>query len=355
MIKINKNMKKTTWFERAIFLSWYCARGDCKFCYMSTQKKLIKNPKRARRSYESILAEVFLCKKLGWKIEFLSGGYESFSRQELLFLIKNVYNIYKEKLWLNIGVLNKEELELFKPYIVGVCGAVECINPKIHDYICPSKPINEVENMFKICDELKLKKAITIILGVGETLNDIELLKKFIKLLNSKNSKGFENQRFSKPRKSTISVGLEKSKTFQNKNRIDKITFYRLKPQKGTIFENKKPIKKDYYVRWIKEIRNEFPKIKITVGSWLPYLDEISLLLNAGADSITKFPSIKLFNSKYAKKIEAEAKKANRKFIGTLTKMPKINLNEIDKLKIKNELKDKVKIKLKEYLKKMKK
>ena len=79
-------MEKTTWFERAIFLSWYCAKGDCKFCYMSTQKKLIKDPKKARRSFESILAEVFLCKKLGWKIEFLSGGYESFSRQELLFL-----------------------------------------------------------------------------------------------------------------------------------------------------------------------------------------------------------------------------------------------------------------------------
>lgn len=313
-------MKKTTWFERAVFLSWYCAKGDCKFCYMSTQKNLIKEPKKARRSFESILAEVFLCKKLGWKIEFISGGYESFSQEELSSLIKNIHEIYKEKLWLNIGVLNKEELEKYKKYIEGVCGAVECINQNVHDKICPSKPIREIESMFKICDELKLKKAITIILGIGETEKDIPLLKNFIK-----------------------------------KNKIDKITFYRLKHQKGTVFENKKPIKKEYYSKWVKEIRKGFPKIKITAGSWLTHLDEIHLLLNAGADAITKFPSIKLFNSKYAKKIEEEAKKANREFIGTLTKMPKININEINKLKINNQLKNRTKIKLKNYIKKIKK
>ncbi len=313
-------MDKKTWFERAIFLSWYCAKGDCKFCYMSTQKNLIKNPKKARRSFESILAEVFLCKKLGWKIEFLSGGYESFSKEELLFLIKNIYETYREKLWLNIGVLSKEELKKYKKYIVGVCGAVECVNPKIHSRVCPSKPIKEIENMFKICDELRLKKAMTIILGIGESLKDIQLLKKFIK-----------------------------------KNKIDKITFYRLKPQRGTVFENKNPIKKEYYVEWVKETRKEFPKLKITIGSWLDNLDEIHLLLNAGADAITKFPSIKLFNSKYAKRIEKEAKKAKRNFVGSLTKMAKINLNEIDGLKINKELKNKIKDKLISYINKMKK
>ncbi|MBL7054373.1 radical SAM protein [Candidatus Woesearchaeota archaeon] len=329
--------KKTTWFERAIFLSWYCAKGDCKFCYMSTQKNLIKDPKNARRSFESILAEAFLCKKFGWKIEFLSGGYESFSKKDMLFLIKHIYNICKERLWLNMGVLNKEELKLFKPYIQGVCGAVECVNPKVHKEICPSKPIKEIEKMFKACDELKLKKAITIILGIGEKEKDIPLLKKFIK-----------------------------------KNKVDKITFYRLKPQKNTIFENKKTITKEYYVKWVKEIRKEFPKIKITIGSWLNNLDEIHLLLNAGADAVTKFPSIKLFNSKYAKKIEKEAKKAGRKFKGTLTEMKKINIDEIDEFKIKRarknetffvpqkssismKLKKKIKIKLREYIKKMEK
>jgi len=310
---------KTTQFERAIFLSWYCAKGDCKFCYMSTQKNLIKSPKKARRSFASILAEAIICKKLGWKIEFLSGGYESFTKKELLFLIKNIYKIYGEKLWLNIGVLSKEDLKLFKPYIKGVCGAIETINPKLHDYICPSKPIRPIEKMFKSCDELNLQKGMTIIIGVGETIKDFQLLKKFIK-----------------------------------KHKIEKITFYRLKPQKNTIFYGKKMPSSEYYLEWVKKIRQEFPKLHITVGSWLTHLDEISLLLKGGANTITKFPSIKLFNSKFAKKIENEAKKSNIKFIGTLTKLPKINVeNAVSKLNINEKLKKNIKIKLKSYLSKM--
>lgn len=309
-------MKKTQ-FERAIFLSWYCAKGDCKFCYMSTQKRLIKDPKKARRSFASILAEVIICKKLGWKIEFLSGGYESFSNQELLFLIKNIYKIYG-KVWLNIGVLGKKELKLFKPYIKGVCGAVETINPKLHKEMCPSKPIKPIERMFKACDELKLDKAMTFIIGLGETIKDFDLLKDFLK-----------------------------------KKKIKKITFYRLKPQKNTIFYGKKMPSSEYYVEWVKRTREEFPKLHITVGSWLTHLDEISLLLKAGANTITKFPSIKLFNSKFAKKIEAESKKAGRKFIGSLTKMPKINIAEVDKLDLDEKLKKEVKVKLKSYLKRM--
>jgi biotin synthase-like enzyme len=300
---------KTTHFERAIFLSWYCAKGDCKFCYMSTQKSLIKDPRKARRSAASILAEALLCKKLGWKIEFLSGGYESYTRQELLFLIKNIKKIYGKRLWLNIGVLNEKDLSLFKPYIEGVCGAVECINPKIHDKVCPSKPIKEIESMFKVCNKLGLKKAMTLILGLGETLNDFPPLKKFIE-----------------------------------KNKINKITFYRLKPQKNTAFEKAKPITKEYYAEWVKLTRKNFPKIQIVVGSWLTHLDEISLLLNSGADAITKFPSIRLFNSRYAKKIEQEAKKAKRKFIGTLTKLPRMSYAGLDK---------EIKEKLDNYISKM--
>ena len=197
----------------------------------------------------------------------------------------------------------------------GICGAVECINPKLRNKLCPSKPLKEIESMFRLCTKLKLKKAMTIILGLGETINDFKSLKEFIK-----------------------------------KHNIDKITFYRLKPQKNTIFEKINPITADYYVNWIRKTRKAFPKMHITVGSWLTHLDEIHNLLNAGADSITKFPSIKLFNSKYAKKIEKEAKKANRKFTGTLTKKPNININN---LKINGNLKNRIKIKLNNYLKKM--
>ena len=179
--------------------------------------------------------------------------------------------------------------------------------------------MDEIIEMFKICDELSLKKTITIIIGLGETIDDFENLKKLIKT-----------------------------------HKIDKITFYALKPQKGTIF--KKGPSKDYYAEWIVKTRKEFPNLPIVAGSWLDRLDEIHLLLNAGANAITKFPAIRYFNSKYARKIEHEAKLAERKFIGTLTKLPKFDIDkELRKLNFSEELKEKIKQKFEEYLQEMKK
>lgn len=310
---------QSTHFERAIFLSWYCSKRNCAFCYLSSKPNIKPDPLKDRRSLASIFSEAIICKACKWKIEFLSGGCDTFTDKELLFIIKNIYKITKQKQWLNIGILNEKQLKLFKPYIEGICGTVECITPKLRDKICPSKPLKEIEEMFKIADKLKIKKTITIIIGLGEKLSDLKYLKDFI-----------------------------------NKNKLDRITFYRLKPQKGTIFENKKPPQTDYYVEWIKKTKKEFPTLKIVAGSWLTHLNEIHLLLKAGANSITKFPSIRKFNTKYAKTIEKEIKKANRKFIGTLTKVPKINIDkEINKLKLDNKLKNNIKLKLNNYLRKM--
>ncbi len=279
---------KTIYFERAIFINWFCSKRDCSFCYLSTTTK---NPNALtdRRTKESILAEAMICKACDWPIEFISGGCDCQSDEEILDILENIYNITKQKQWLNLGILNEKQLKLFKPYLQGVSGTVECITPVLRDKICPSKPLNEIENMFKVCDKLKLKKSITIVLGIGETVKDIRLLKEFIK-----------------------------------ENKIDRVTFYRLKPQKETIFEKAEPITKEYYVAWVKEIRKEFPKIKIITGSWLTHLDEIHLLLKAGSDGITKFPSIKQFNSKNAKKIKQEVEKAGMKFGSNFTKPPKI-------------------------------
>jgi len=299
-----------TYFERAIFISWYCSKRDCAFCYLSSRKNIKQDPIKDRRSLSSILAEAIICKACGWKVEFISGGCDTYTDKELLTIIKNIYKIIKQKQWLNLGILTEKQLKLFKPYTEGICGTVECITPKLRDKLCPSKPLKEIEDMFKIADKLKLKKTITIIIGLGETLNDFKYLKAFIK-----------------------------------KHKLDKITFYRLKPQKGTIFENKKGPETNYYLEWIKRTRKEFPTIKIVAGSWLTHLNEIHLLLKAGADNITKFPSIRKFNTKYAKTIEEESKKANRKFIGTLTKVPKINTKNLDK---------KLRVSLNKYLNRMK-
>lgn len=309
-------MKSKIHFHRAIFLSWYCSKGDCKFCYMSTQKAKIKDPKLARRTKESILAEVIICKILNWKIEFLSGGYESYDFRELVELIKDIKKIYGKKLWLNIGTLNEKELIQLKPYVEGICGAVECINSTLRKELCPSKPLEDIEKMFQICDKLRLKKSITIILGLGENTGDFKELKKFIQ-----------------------------------KHKINQITFYRLKPQKETIFENAEPITRKYYAEWIKSTKKTFPKIKIIAGSWLTHLDEISLLLKSGAGGITKFPAIKKFNSKYAKEIEKQVGKAGMEFKSNLTKRPIINIKkELGGLKLKKESTQGIEIKLRQYL-----
>lgn len=307
---------KKVYFERAIFLSWYCGKGDCKFCYMSTQKNKIKNPKLARRTRESILAEVLLCKLFNWKIEFLSGGYESYGFDELVSLVKDIYEVYGEKLWLNMGVLNESELTQLKPYLIGVCGAVECINPRLRSEICPSKPLGEIESMFRLCDKLSLKKSATLILGLGEAIDDFRRLRKFVE-----------------------------------KHNVDQITFYRLKPQRGTVFEKATPITKEYYADWVNLTRLSIPDMKIIIGSWLSHLDEISLLLNSGAEAITKFPSVREFNSKYAKQIKQQVKKAGMKFSSNLTRKPSFNLkSEIARLPFSVDLKTKINAKLMQYL-----
>jgi len=308
---------KTTCFERALFFSWYCSTGDCKFCYMSTQPK--SNVKLARRTTESLLAEVILCKKLGWKLGFVSGGHSAYKTVEFLDLLNKIKKVQEKKVWINIGALKKSDLLLYKPYIKGVVASIETINPMVHDFVCPSKPIKPFEKMLVEAKKLGLERGMTIILGIGETLDDFELLKKFIKRYG-----------------------------------ITKIHIYGLNPQKGTIFENSPPPTVGYQSEWISKTRKAFPDIDIQAGIWLDRVNTVAQLLEAGANSISKFPALKSFGSPEAKEIEKQARLADRKFLGTLTKLPEINwTKEVDKLKLDDALKEKVKIKLNAYLKKM--
>ena len=313
-----ENFKAETCFERAIFFSWYCKVRSCKFCYMSTQEKA---DKKAVRSPASLLAEAVICKKLGWEIGFFSGGYDAYTTVKFKEILKAMHSVLGGKFWINVGALKKQTLKEFLPYTKGVVASIETINPKIHDFVCPDKSAEPYEKMLVEADKLKLKKAITIIIGLGETINDYPKLKEFLK-----------------------------------KYRIDKIHFYALNPHKGTVFENNKPIDPNYQAEWIAKTRIDFPKIDIQAGIWTDKVQNVSLLLKAGANSISKFPSIRLFNSTEAKEIEAGAKKAKRKFNGTLTKMPKIDVEkEVNKLKLDEKLKQEVKKKLERYLKVMKK
>jgi len=272
----------TITLERAIFLSWWCDKGDCSFCYMSTQKNKIKDPTKAKRRILNILAEAEMCKRIGWNIEFLSGGYDSFKTQEIKSIATDIYNITKKPVWLNIGTT--EDLEEYGEEIIGVTGAVETPNPQLQNKICPSKSLVEISNMLDKAKDLGFKRAITIILGLGETADDIEYLIQYIK-----------------------------------DHKVDRVIFYSLNPHKGTDFENSSQPASIYYAGVVATIRLTFPNIEIICGTWTDNLANIGPLILSGANGITKFPLFKMFGTKYGKRVEEEVHWTGRKLKGTFT------------------------------------
>ena len=314
-----ENFPQETVFERAVFFSWGCIIGDCTFCYMSTQPK-DKPPKETKRSNASILAEFILAKHLGWDIGFFTGGIGVLKPEELEFLLKITKQIIGDKVWLSVGPTNKNLLERYLPYIKGVVGSTETINPELHQKVCPSKPLAPYERMFESAKELRLKRAMTFIVGMGESKEDLRPLVEFIK-----------------------------------KYEITKIHIYSLIPQEGTVFENSLIPSKEEQAWWIAKLRIAFPKLDIQCGIWKDRVERINYLLKAGANSISKFKALKLFGTATAKAIEEQAKKAGRKFNGTLTELPEVDWNhEVNILDINDKLKEEIREKLFMYLKKMK-
>ena len=108
---------------------------------ISSMKSLSTQPKNsnkiARRSTESLLAEVLITKKLGWDFGFFSGGLGAFNKVEFFELLKKVVSVYGEKIWINVGPLKKEQLEKYKPYLKGVVGSIETVNKEIECGTCP--------------------------------------------------------------------------------------------------------------------------------------------------------------------------------------------------------------------------
>lgn len=313
------NFSSDVMFERAIFFSWYCGIGDCKYCYMSTQTNKIKDPEKARRSAASLIAEAIICKELNWEVSFLAGGYRAYELKGFYDLAKNISEANGSKLWLNIGALTKKELDKFKDVSKGVCAAIEIINPKLRKKVCPSKPIDEMIDMLEHADKLGYKKVITIILGLGETLDDFKLLSDFIK-----------------------------------KHKVDKVCFYSLNPHKGTVYEGKPSPSGVSQATWVAKTRIKFPKINISAGIWSYKVSSLGLQLLAGANSFTKFPAIKLFNSKETRIIEEEVKSSGRVLKSRLTGSVGVDIaKNVDELNISEDLKKSVKEKLNRYINRM--
>ena len=273
--------------ERAVFLSWWCDKGDCAFCYMSTQKNKIKDPTKARRNVSNIYAEAEMCKRLDWNIEFLSGGYESFTTSEIKEIAITIKDITGDGVWLNTGIT--DELSEFDSEIKGITGAVEVANPQIHNNVCPSKSLEDISNMLDTARDLGFKKAITIILGLGETLDDVNYVIDYIR-----------------------------------EHEIDRVIFYSLNPHKETIYADSSQPASLYYAQVVARVRLEFPEIEIICGTWIDNLANIGILILSGANGITKFPLFKMFGTKYGKRVEEEVKWSGRRLKGTFTDKTKL-------------------------------
>ena len=282
-----KNHGNLITLERAVFLSWWCDKGDCAFCYMSTQKEKINDPKKARRNISNIYAEAEMCKRLDWNIEFLSGGYDSFTTQEIKEIATNIKNITGDGVWLNTGIT--DELNDYGNEIKGITGAVEVANPEIHKKVCPSKKLEDISNMLDVSGDLGFKKAITIILGLGETLDDVGYIIDYIK-----------------------------------EHKIDRVIFYSLNPHKETVYANSSQPASLYYAQVVSQVRLAFPDIEIICGTWIDNLANIGILILSGANGITKFPLFKMFGTKYGKRVEEEVKWAGRELKGTFTDKDKL-------------------------------
>jgi len=268
--------------ERAIFLSWWCDKGDCSFCYMSSQKPLIRDPKKARRRVEAILAEAEMVRRMGWNIEFLSGGYGAFTTSEIKNIATQIHHITQNPVWLNVGITS--ELEAYGEEVTGITGAVEVANPQLHRKICPSKPLEDITSMLTQAGELGFKKAITIILGLGETPEDLKYLWELIE-----------------------------------QQEIDRIIFYSLNPHPETPYAHTSPPASLYYAGVVAATRIKFPKLEIITGTWVDNLANIGPLILAGANGITKFPLFKMFGTRYGRRVEKEVEWAGRDLQGTFT------------------------------------
>lgn len=311
------NFPPTAWFGRCIFLSWYCDVGTCNFCFRSTIKHKIKHAQTAKRTISSIMTDAILGKHLGWRIEFLTGGYRIFSFEEILQITKMVSHIFGEKIWINLGTLDEDKLLRLKPYVEGICASIETIEPKLHDTICPDKPMKPYEDMLERAKNMGFKTSMTIVIGLGEKKEDIDLLFDFIE-----------------------------------KHELSRITFYALKPVIGSPHTKSPDI--EYYAWWIAKTRIRFPELEIIAGLTPKHPEFAKTILLAGANAITKFPVLKQFNTKNAKLITDCVKEAKREFSSNLTQIPNVDfkkyVDELPKDLFDEKLKKDIKLKIKQYL-----
>lgn len=170
----------------------------------------------------------------------------------------------------------------------GVTASIETFTEELFKEMCPSKKWEELMDFLECANELGFKKGITVVLGLGEKIEDLTNLFDIIK-----------------------------------DYKIDRVTFYSLNPHKGSIFEDSVSPSSLYYLDIVSETRLEFPKLEIITGIWSDKINLVGPLLMAGSNGITKFSMKKFYGSKLGKSLSSEIKEfekiSKRRFIGSMT------------------------------------
>jgi biotin synthase-like enzyme len=313
-----KHHGKETFFERSVFINWTCGIADCKYCYLSTQPK---SDKQALRSPASILAEILVCKAMGWRIGYLTGGLRVESSEYMTNLLENVEKVLGHKTWMNFGPYTHKEVQSFKPYVGGMGSAIESFDEELHNYICPSKPLKALKRFLGYLQEEEMGKLITIILGIGEKKSDLDEVIKEIEHYG-----------------------------------IDTVQLCFLKPQENTVFAEVPAPDPEYMCWWIAKLRIAFPKLKIKIALVRERMGDTQRYLEAGANGFSRFMVFKDFNSSYAKELEAGCIAAGRELEGHFTTLPEFDVDAaVDKLDLEEKLKEVVRLKAKQYWKKLEK
>ena len=317
-----ENFPATTYFERSIFINWTCAIADCKYCFLSTKPK--HDPKEkptAIRSPASILAEVLVCKAMDWKVGYITGGLRVESTAYLIDLITKINQITDEKIMMNFGPYAKSEIVKLKPHISGMGSAIESFDEELHNFICPSKPLKSLMKFLENLQEEGLQKLITIILGIGERKEEVEIV-------------------------------IEKIKEYD----IEKVQLCFLKPQENTVFNEVPPPDPDYMAWWIARIRIACPEVQIKVALVQERTQDVELYLRAGANGFSRFMVFLDFNSQYAQELEEGCRKAGRKLEGKFTELSDVDVQRlVEDLPFDEELKKKILPKAKQYFRKLEK
>ena len=316
------NHKPTVHFERSIFINWTCAIADCKYCYLSTKPKhKAGSQSTALRSHESILAEALICKLMGWKIGYITGGLRVESVDQIIELLKKLNQVNQKKNLMNFGPYAHSEIKKLKPFTGGMGSAIESFDEELHDFICPSKPLVTLRKFLTHLQTEEMHKLITIILGLGENRDDINLVSENI-----------------------------------TKYDINTVQLCFLKPQADTVFETVPAPDMNYMAYWVAQLRIKHPKLKIKVALVKERMDDLHLLLEAGANGFSRFLCFKEFAQEQACTLEIECEKANRQLVGNFTSLPNFDIEaEVAKLPFDAELKAKILPKAEQYYLKLKK